>query len=480
MTLAAKLALRPLTILLAAILAGCAVGPNYQAITPEQVAPEQFPVSKRVEADSAPVTAREGWWHGFHDESLNVLVQAALQHSPDIASADASIRQARASITQIASNQVPQLNGAGRIGRDQFSADSENFANIPFPNPQTGFNDYRAGLDASWEIDLFGHTARGVESAQARAGGIEAQRRDVALRVSAETARNVLDYRHLQLRIANAHAILDDNRELLRLVQLQRAAGLASEMDVKQAEIGVRNAEGILPPLDAEAQASVAALIPLTGLPQQAIADQLAGGTHEPVLPEAATFAINSQALERRPDVRIAERQLASATADIGVAMADQYPRFTLLGDAGWESVHPGQFGQQASRYWNFGPELSMPILNGHRVQAEIKQSEAARDIALANYRKAVLAALADTESALIRCQGDHGRLDKLAAAVKLHADQTTLTKRLVDVGEVPKLDLLNTQIQREDLEDQQLATRQVLAEDLVLLYKALGGSDMD
>ncbi len=465
--------------LAAALLGGCAIGPDYRNITPQQAAPEQFRATA-PEADTAHVVERDAWWFGFHDGGLDSLVQTALQHSPDIASADAGIAQSRASVTQVASARSPQLSGEGRVGRDQISKDSENFANIPFPNAQSGFNDYRGGLDASWEIDLFGRTARGVESARAKTGGVEAQREDVALRVAAETARNVLDYRHLQLRIANARAVLDGNRAMLHLVQLQRAAGVASDMDVKQADIGVRNAEAMLPPLEAAAQSAIAALIPLTGLPHEAIAAQLDRAAGEPILPEAASFAVGSQVLERRPDVRVAERQLASATADIGAAMADRYPRFTLVGDAGWESIHPGQFGQQASRYWNIGPQLYVPIFNGGRVQAEIKQSEAARDAALANYRKAVLAALADVESAMLRCQGDHGRLGKIDAALALQAEQIAMTKKRVDVGEAPQLDLLNAQIQREGLADQQLAGRQALAEDLVLLYKALGGRGAD
>lgn len=457
-------------------LAGCTVGPNYRQMTPEQAAPEQFSAAP-AHADTVHITERDAWWYGFQDAGLNAMVQAALQHSPDIATAEANIRQARASVTQAASARALQLDGVARVGRDQLSKDGENFANIPFPNPKTGFDDYRGGLDASWEIDLFGHTERNIESAQARVGGMEAQREAVALSVSAETARNVLDYRHLQLRIANARAVATDSRDLANLIRLQRAAGVASDIDVAQSDVAVQNAEAGLPPLEAAAQSAIAALVPLTGMPRQAIAAQLGNGSGAPALPEARRFAISSRVLERRPDIRIAERQLASASADVGAAMADRYPRFTLVGDAGWESIHPGQFGQQASRYWNIGPQLYVPLLNGGKVQAEIGQSQAAHDAALSGYRKTVLAALADTESAMLRCQGDHGRLVKLDTAYALQSSQIDLTQKRVDAGEAPRIDLLNTRIQREGVADQQLATRQALAEDLVLLYKALGGN---
>lgn len=464
------------TLSVTAALAGCAVGPDYQHLTPAQAAPEQFH-DARSPAGPAQVTQAEAWWTVFHDAALNALVQSALQHSPDIESAEASVRQSRASIVQVQSAGSVQVSAEGRVGLDQFSRDSENFANIPFANPQTGFTDYRAGFDASWEIDLFGHTSRAVEAAWARAGGVEAQRDDVALTVAAETARNVLDYRYLQARLRSARAVVADSREIARLVRLQAGVGLASDIDVQQADIAVQNAEAALPPLDVAAQAAGLALVPLTGMTRDAIVAQLDGSAGEPVLPEARRFAIDSLLLERRPDIRIAERKLAASSADVGVAMADRYPRFTLLGDAGWDSVHPGQFGQQASRFWNVGPQVYVPILNGGLVRAQIDQSQAARDAALSAYRKAVLAALADTESALLRCQGNHAQLVRVDNAQALQAQQVALVTKRVAVGEAAQMDMLNARMQLEGFTAQQLATRQLLAEDLVLLFKALGGA---
>jgi NodT family efflux transporter outer membrane factor (OMF) lipoprotein len=459
--------------LLPLLLAACAAGPDYRPITPEQALPGHF----ATRAGDGSVPTAGDWWRQFGDPGLDALVAAALRNSPDLAAAEANIRQARASLAQVASARSPQLDAQAREGRDRISRNGEQFADIPFPNAQNTFTDERAGVDASWEIDLFGHTARAVEAAGAQAEGAEAQRGDLALRVSAETARNVLDYRYLRLRIAKAQASVADNGELLRLVQLQRGAGLASDSDLHQAQINLRNAQAVLPPLQAAAGACLAALLPLTALTEDQIAAHLGTGNGLPALPSAQAFGASSTLLQRRPDLRAAERSLAAATAQVGMAQADRYPRFTLVGDAGWETVHPGSLWRKASQYWNLGPEVYLPLLNGGRISAEIRQSEAARDAALASYRKAVLAALADVESAMLRCQGDDGRLAETSAALASQQQNVELTQLRVDAGESSALELLAGRLQRTTLEDQQLASRQALSEDLVLLYKALGGS---
>ena len=450
----------------------CTVGPDYQRVTPDRVAPEHFSAET-----GQTVETFADWWRGFRDPALDELVAIALEHNPDVAAADASIRAARAGLDRIDSARSVQLDAAARIGRDQLSKDSENFANIPFPNAKSGFNDYRGGLDVSWEIDLFGHTARSLESARASLGAQQARRRDVALSISAETARSVLDYRHAQLRLANAVDVVERHRSLLALIRLQRDAGLTTDIDVAQADQALREAQALIEPLRVATGAAVLALVPLTGLPQPQIAARLEHGAATPALPAATRFAMSSTALERRPDVAQAERQLAAATADVGVAVADQYPRFSLLGDAGWDSIQPGQFGQRASRYWNLGPQMTLPVLTGGRLAAQLRQSEAGRDAALAAYRHVVLAALAETESAMLRCRGDQARLTELDEALVRNAQAVSLIDRQLGAGELPQTALLGAQIQRGSLVDQQLDARQTLARDLVLLYKSLGGS---
>ena len=468
----------PLRIVVAAVcqslmLAGCVVGPNYQAPKPEQLMPQHVDASTALPA----IPESQRWWTAFHDPALDELVNVALQHSPDLESADAHIRQARASLRQTAAQQLPQLNADGRVGHDQLSLASENFANIPFANPQSGFNDYRAGFDASWEIDLFGHTARSIEAARARLGSVEEQRADASLRIAAEIARNVLDYRYWRLRYDNAAAIQENHRELLHLAELQQRAGMAANSDVELAQANLHAARANLPQLHAAQQAALAALGPLTGLPQADIAALFAAPAAHPIPPAIAAASLPSELLLRRPDLRIAERQLAAASADIGVAVADQYPRFNLVGSGGWDSIHAGNLGENASRYWSFGPQFSLPLFSGGRLDAQVKAAQAARDAALADYRKAVLQALADVETQLVRCQGDRERWQKLQASQAAQVGQLAYARQRYRLGETAKVELLQANLLVANVNDAQLAAEQAYSEDLVALFKALGGS---
>jgi NodT family efflux transporter outer membrane factor (OMF) lipoprotein len=454
-------------------LAGCAVGPDYRAPDLAGRLPAQY---GNTDSSVSPAAVPDDWWKMFKDPALDTLVQRALANSPDLAAADANIRQARAALAMVAGGQAPQLNASGRISRDQLSRNSEAFANIPYPNAQTLFTDYRAGFDASWEIDLFGHTARGIEAAQARLGSVEEQRSDVALRVAAEVARNVIDYRAWQMRIDNGTVMLDNSREVLRLVRLQEAAGMASSSDVAQAQNALHGAAAVLPPLEAARQAALAALGVLVDQPLAEIAAELQRPAPIPVPNGPAPVGLPGELLQRRPDVRMAERQLAAASADIGVAVAEQYPRLTLIGYGGWDSIKPGTFVDQASQFWNLGTQLTLPLFSGGRLQAQVDGRSAARDAALAGYRKAILAALADTETALIRYQRERARLNELEQARAARLRQVELADQRYRLGETSMLELIDARQQLAGLEDQRLASQQALADNLAALFKALGG----
>ena len=454
-------------------LAACAVGPQYRA--PEAVTgvPAQF-------ANAQPAgnvqAMPEAWWTLFKDPAIDRLVRDALTRSPDLATAQASIRQARAAVDAVAGTRMPQVNAGARIGHDQLSRNSENFANVPFPNPKTGFTDYRLGFDASWEIDLFGHTAHGIEAAQARFEGVEEERRDIALRVAAEVTRNVVDYRALRQRLANAESMRGNSRELLRLVQLQRQAGVVADAELARAQGAVHDAEAQLPPLEAAARASIAALSVLVDQPYDDVAAVLQSSAPVPPQPELAATLMPSELLKRRPDVRRAERQLAAASAEVGVAVAEQYPRLSLVGSAGWDSLKVGTLTDSASRYWSLGPQLSLPLFNGGRLQANVAGREAARDAALAGYRKAVLAALADVETALIRYRQEQKRLVELEQSKQNRQRQADIAERRYRVGETSALEWIEARQQLAALEDLRLASMQQAANNAAALFKALGG----
>ncbi|MBV8679133.1 MAG: efflux transporter outer membrane subunit [Aquitalea sp.] len=455
--------------LLALSLTACAVGPDYHA--PPSTLPAHF---QNQPASSQPQLQR--WWTVFDDAGLNRLVEQALQSSPDLAQAEARVRQARASLGQVDSALWPQLNASARTGRDQFSRNSENFANLPLANPKLGFNDYRLGLDASWEIDLFGHTARSREAAAARLDSVQEQQADVALRVAAEVARNVIDYRGWVARQHNAQAQLAAARENLRLSGLLRQSGEISDSELNQAASNVASLQATLPPLQTAQGAALAALSVLLDQSQQQVAATLAGERPIPATLAQPPVGLPGELLRRRADIRQAERELAAASADIGVAVAEQYPRLVLVGSGGWDSIHEGNLTAAASRFWNVGPQLSLPLFNAGRLKMQVSAREAARDAALAAYRQKVLSALADTETALLRYQQEGQRQQALQAGVELAELQLGLARQRFRVGEAAQTEVLAQQQLAAQQREAWLASHQAQAENLVALFKALGG----
>jgi NodT family efflux transporter outer membrane factor (OMF) lipoprotein len=467
------------------LLAGCTLGPNYQQPDLTAQLPAQYQtVDGSVPAASGPTKMASdsaAWWSGFNDTAINDLVAAALQRNLDLDGADATIRAARAQLDIEDSASQPQVNAGARVGRDQFSRNSENFSIAPFPNPRTKFDDYKVGFDASWEIDLFGHNRRSVEAAQARLNGIEFQRQAVALRVAAEVVKNVIDYRAWQQRTVNAQQVKDDSQHLLELIGLQQKAGLLSDAEVSDAQTAAHNAAASLPALQSAASAALMALTVLTNQNQEQVSAALKSdmlGDH--VIPEAPLLlpspGLPSELLLRRADLRSAERALAASTADIGVARANQYPRLTLLASGGLDSITPGKLTDLASRYWSIGPQLSVPLLSGGRLAAQVSASEAARDAALAQYRQAVLLAFADTETALIRYQREQQRLSEIRLAFESQQQQLRYANLHYDSGDTNFIPVLQSRQQLAVIIDAQLISQQSLADDLTALYKVLGG----
>lgn len=459
---------------LALALGGCAVGPDYQRPEFERGLAAAF--DGRSDSGAPAARVEQAWWRAFGDAALDALVEQALARSPDIEAAQARIRQARASAAMAAGGQLPQIGAAASVSRDRISRNSELMANNPLPDPQTTFTAYAAGFDASWEIDLFGRTARQVQASRARSQAAEAGARDARLQVAAEVARNVIEYRALAQRLDNANRDAAYAGELLRLAQLQRGAGLASDSDVHGAQDDQARSAAVVPALEARRHAVLAALTVMLDSDIARVRSVLAAQRPIPQVPEFVDVGVPSELLRRRADVREAERQLAAATADIGVAVADQYPRLTLVGSLGLDSIHPGQLTDAMSRAWSVGPSLALPLFSGGRLREQVKVREAGRDAALAAYRKAVLAAVADTETALVGFDRERGRLADLGRSRSALRDNVALAGQRYRAGETARIELLAAQRALAAVEDQWLQSRQARAIGLLALVKALGG----
>ncbi len=455
------------------LLASCAAGPNYTAPDPRALAPAAFPVADAAFSDAAPA---DRWWTALGDPVLDALVEHALADNPDLATAEARVQQARALARVAGAAFYPSAELDARVSRDKLSRNGENLALIPFTPSTTQFTDYRVGFDAAWEIDLAGRTRREVEAAVARLGSATESRNDARVVVAAEVVDAYAAYRAAAARVGVAQRTLSNLDETLRLVALTAKAGVSSESDLRRAEAERLAAAGAVPPLEAAEQGAAFQLGALTGEPPEALAARLAGALPVPTVPQTTAIGLPSELLRRRPDVRRAERDLAAAVADVGSAVAAQFPRLSLVGDFGLDSVRSGDLTNAASRYWNVAPQLTLPLFAGGRLRGQVEAAMAARDAALASYRGTVLRALADTESSLVRYATERRRENALAAAAANLDAAAALERRRFATGDASMIEVLAAERAANQAADQRVASAGQLAQDYVALGKALGG----
>jgi NodT family efflux transporter outer membrane factor (OMF) lipoprotein len=439
---------------------------------------QALPGTYSTDGGTAPLASR--WWESLGDAQLNGLVQEALAHSPDLRIAEARLRQARAQQGIQDATGGPQLGVGAQVSRDRLSANSELLANLPFKAPKTEFTNHQIAFDASWELDLFGHNRRLSEAAEARTQASAERLRDAGLVLSAEVARNYIDYRMWQQRLALAMENLKNHEELARLTTLQKQAGEVTGLEVRRTETNLRVQEASLADIRQGLRQSLAALATLTDLPMTTLEARLGASTQLMPVPEAPAPGLPSDLLKRRPDVRAAERDLAAASAEIGVAVADRYPRFSLVGTGGWASIQSGTLLDSASRMWSVGPQVHLPIFNSGRLKGQVKANEAAFEAASASYRKVVLNALADVEVALSRVARSEDRRRQLQQAETQQRELTAMTELQWKVGEVSKITLLEARRGRINQEDQALQARAQSLTALVSLCKALAGGLSD
>lgn len=467
--------MKPLGIvLLVALAGGCAVGPHYAGPPPAAALPDSFPAAAGVTGGAAA----DRWWDDLHDPVLASLIAAALADNPDLATAEARVQQSRAAARVAGAAFYPAVNAAADVSRDRLSRNGENLALIPslFTPSTTEFTDYRAGLDASWEIDLAGKTRREVEAAVARSGSSEMTRADARAVVAAGVADAYVDYRDSSLRLGPARDAAAAARETARLTGLELTAGVASESERARAEADAQAAAAAVPPLEAAQQSALFQLASLVGAPVGDLRTQLGSQAPLPAPPAEVPAGLPADILRRRPDILHAERELAAATADVGSAVADQYPRLTLVGDGGWDSIHPGTLTNAASRYWNLSPQLTLPLFAGGRLHAAVAASEAARRAALESYRSTVLKALADAESAIVRYASEQQRSTALAVASARLANAASLEERRYSAGDASRIEALAAQRAADQALDALLVSQALLVQDYVALAKSLGG----
>jgi NodT family efflux transporter outer membrane factor (OMF) lipoprotein len=461
-----------------ALLAGCTVGPDYHP--PAVAVPAQF---ERGDAEAAASADLAQWWQGWDDPLLNALVARGVAANLDLGQAAARVRQARWQITIAGASGRPQLSVQAEPSYTRLSRNSQigaiasqggGLAGAGLPG--TDFDSYRAGFDASWEIDLFGGVRRSVEAARARADASEWSRRDARILIVSEIADGYFHLRSLDARIAIADADLAAQHELLDFISTRLHAGLVSTLDARRQEQAIAAATAARATLAAERETQLHALgLLLGGMPAD-LASALAASPTPPAVRPTIIAGLPSDLLRRRPDIRAAERMLAAASADIGVAVADRFPKLTLTGTAELVSTALASLFTGDSLQLMGAANLSLPLLDGGRARATVHLREDAYREAELAYRATVLAALRDVEDALSRHAADRDRLTALAAADVAARDALDTARVKYRAGLIDFLDVRTAEATSLDAADSLAKARVAVDQDMVALYKSLGG----
>ncbi|MCO8310685.1 efflux transporter outer membrane subunit [Pseudomonas mandelii] len=463
----------PLYALLVMSLSACTVGPDFQKPQPQQVAEWSKPI-KAAASQIIPSEMDERWWEVFHDPKLSALTQRALTDNLDLKLASSRLQQSRAARQVITANRYPNTAASGSYGRKRNSG--EGLSDPSGNNGDSAFNLWDAGFFASWELDFWGRVRRETEAADATLEVAENDRRGVLLSVLAEAAQDYIQLRGVQSTRAVTEQNLDVARHSLKLSQLRLADGVATDLDVAEAAAQVAAIESRLPALEQRQSQLINALSLLMGEPPQALSAELS--TDAPVLqtPRQVAIGLPSQLAERRPDIRQAEARLHAATASIGVAKGDFYPRITLSGNIGSQAMQLSDFGSWGSRSFGIGPQFSLPLFDGGRLRGMLHLREAQQQEAALAYQQTVLRAWHEIDDQLTAYNASQLRRDSLAEAVRqnqiaLHTAQQQYVEGVVDF-----VNVLTVQGELLATQQQWVESSTGVSLAMVGLYKALGG----
>jgi len=417
------------------------------------------------------------WWTEFNDPILNSVVDRAVQANLDLAVAEARIREARAVLGFTDAGLWPTLDMSGHYSRIRTSENAFAFGSTA---PQGGGNLeqdlFRTGFDAAWEIDVFGGVRRRIESAQASLDAAVEDRRSILVTLLGDVAKSYIDVRGLQRRLAVAQDNLKSQQDTARLTKIRFDAGLASDLEVAQAEGLAQTTEAQIPVLEGALKQTAYRLDVLLGAQPGTLWSELAREAPIPALPPKAQVGLPVELLRRRPDVRRAERQLAAATAEVGAATADLYPKFSLTGVFGLQSVSASDWFTGGSRFWSIGPTITWPVFDAGRIRANIEIRNAQQEQALRLYEKSVLTGLGDVESALVSYVKEQSRYRSLLEAVSANRRAMKIADDLYTQGLVAFLSVLDAQRTLYASESDLAQSETNMASNLVALYKALGG----
>ena len=460
--------------LLAFLAGGCAnlpsVGPDYHA--PETKAPAHWG-EPLAGGETNSTTATAAWWKNFHDSELDSLVERAACSNLDLRIAQARVREARAQYRIASADFWPTVDAGGSYSRIRAP---EHLPVLGKLNPPYGDDVHIAGFDAAWEIDVFGGTRRATESAKAHVAATQFGEREVLVTLLGEVARNYVEARGYQRRLEIARDNIRAQEQSLAIVQNRFTNGLTSDLDVQQASTVLANTRSVVPALETALDASVHRLGVLLGQTPEALETELATAAPIPAAPPVVPVGLPSELLLRRPDVALAERQLAAATANIGVAKADLFPKFYLTGLAGLEATSADDWFKSGSRFWSVGPSMQWRIFDAGRIRANVKVQNARQEQALASYENTALSAFEDVENAMTAYAKEQIRRQSLEDAVKSSEESLRLANQLYANGLANFINVLDAERSLYQAQDALVQSDKTVTTDVIALYKSLGG----
>ncbi len=461
------------------LLSGCfAVGPDYER--PKIPVPQQW--SETTAATNSQSAQPEQWWKNFNDPVLDKLISDAISSNLDLKLALERVKDARVLRTATIAAGLPSLTAKSNVSR-RFNNSSSSASQSGGTGSAIGgvgvgnqlINIFQMGFDAQWELDFFGGVRRAVEAADATIDVEVENSRDVLVTLLGEVARNYIELRANQQLVAITRENLHAQQETQELTQIRQQTGLASMLEVTQAQALAATTQAQLPNYETAVKQSVHALSVLLGKEPGALAVRLKQQGAIPAVAANVITNLPSELLQRRPDIRRAERQLAVANASVGVATAELYPKVNLAAFIGLQNTTITDF-TPLGKSWSAASTLTMPIFNWGKLNANIKSKKAQFEQTFLTYQSTVLSAFKEVEDALIAYSKEQERRKALAQAVSANQLAVQLANERYQKGLTAFLDVLTSQTALYQAQSLLVSSESTLSSNLVALYKALGG----
>jgi NodT family efflux transporter outer membrane factor (OMF) lipoprotein len=455
-------------------LAACAVGPSYRTPKPDE------PPNFAAKVPTGPATDLGLWWRALNDEELDSLVDRAVRSNLDVEIALDRLQQARTYEAVVVGHALPEVDASAAAGRGTGSDLTKGRAEQGLRSADTGTGlrqiNTIAGFDAVWELDLFGKFRREFEAARAESAAARAARNGVLVSVVADVVRAYVDLRGLQVRAGILHKASDVLRESLRIVDIRYQRGITNELDVALATRELATLEAQIAPVEAEANAAQYTLAVLVGEYPENMLKELSKPDLIPSMPQPTAPGVPLDLLKRRPDVQQAERELAAATARIGVATADLFPQVAIVGSIGSQGQGWGTAPSVGKHIWSFGPGAVWPLLDFGALDAEVDIAQLEARASLMNYRKTLLNAVQQVDASLDAYQAQQVRMENLSTAMLAGQRAVDLATARYDRGLTDFLNVVDAERQFYDLQEQYALAQVAQGEQFAQLYKSLGG----